>query len=69
MDASVAEAQADQEFDSDGEPKNNADINVSQDSASKNVGVLGQYISRVLVDKEKNPEKYENQEQDFDELM
>ena len=58
----MKETKTEQEYDSDGKPKeNNADLNVSQDSASKNVGVLGQYISRVIVDKEHNPEKYENE--------
>lgn len=65
----MKEAKPEQEFDSDGEPKNNVDINISQDSASKNVGVLGQYISRVIIDKEQNPDKYEHEEQDYDELI
>ena len=40
---------------------------ISQDSPEKNIGAIGQYISRVLEDREENPEKYPDTNSDDDE--
>jgi hypothetical protein len=37
---------------------------LSQDSPAKNFGVVGQYISRIIEDREENPDKYPDSEEE-----